>query len=93
MDQVIDIAFVPIKEHTVLEPFFDIVQTSDDWRDPINTRIRFDGDITQNIIDRTLVQIKHAVRFYTATEAKITQESPTEFRVVAKGYRNGPAGP
>ncbi len=66
-----------------LERAFDLV-AGGHWKDPI------DAEISPEAYDLTA----EAVRFYTATDLEIVGKTPEGLlRVVAIGYRNGPAGP
>lgn len=66
---------------------FEAVQNPLDWRD------RIDAIIPRDLYDIT----RQAVAFYTATELveapPLGAIDPDHMRVVADGYRMGPAGP
>lgn len=67
----------------VFGPLFDMVAPRDDWRGPINAVVPYEADVAG---------ICAAVEFYTATKATV-KDAKGGFRIVAKGYRAGPAGP
>ena len=66
-----------------LQAALNAVTDPDDWRAPINKRIRI------NKIDVTL----SAIRFFTGTSPRFTPEiGETHVTVASEGYRQGPAG-
>ncbi len=66
-----------------LQECFDNVAPADDWRGAINAIVP-----ALDVLD-TVKAIIH----YTATAPIIVEHGPGTFRVVAAGYRAGPAGP
>jgi hypothetical protein len=72
------------------------------WKDEIADLV---SDETLAAAGVTIEDVREAIEFYTATEAKITREQiggehgvhydPPKpgYLVIAKGYRKGPAGP
>ncbi|MGH9316895.1 MAG: hypothetical protein ACRD1P_07300 [Thermoanaerobaculia bacterium] len=66
-----------------LDEAFNKVRTDGDWRAPIDAII--------DEADRGAVDA--AVIYFTATEATFTSAGDGRLRVIAAGYRMGPAGP
>ena len=66
-----------------MEWAFKLVANKADWKASIDRWIR----------KRDLALVLEAIDFYTATEGRVVEELPTYCRVVAAGYREGPAGP
>ena len=73
---------------------FDHVANPLDWRAPLNRIVRL-KDIGDGSPEFEAARIRHAVAFFTATDATILKcEGATGWvRVTATGYRDGPAGP
>jgi len=81
-----------------LQAAFNEVKDQNDWKAAIDT-------VVVDKTDEELALIKFAVRFYTATECKLTELDMTgakeacdnnvrrATKVKAVGYRMGPAGP
>ena len=69
-----------------LDTAFKRVHPTDDWRGPIDAYIREKDPKERN-------KIIAAVMFYTTTKATMTCVGGDRYRVLAAGYRNGPAGP
>ena len=61
---------------------FKMVTTKNDWKAPIVAFIR----------KRDLEITKKAVEFYTATSCEVMEETDSYVKIVADGYRMGPAG-
>ncbi len=73
-------------QKSVFGDAFDAVKDQDDWRAPVNRLVRFDNTVYDPEV------IANAVEYFTATKATIVYTAKG-FRVMADGYRAGPAGP
>lgn len=77
-----------------LQELFNRVCKKEDWRAPIDTVIAIRTDAEME-------RIRRAVEFFTATTPQFEPIRPAGlkpsdgcvYRVLAVGYRNGPAGP
>jgi hypothetical protein len=72
-------------EKAELEPHFDAVRNTQDWKAPIDSLCRRE--------DKD--KVARAIEFFTATEATFSEMHPRSegwVRVEADGYRKGPAG-
>lgn len=69
-------------EKKILKPFFDEVCNPKDWKAPIDAFIR----------PKDKLRTAEAILFFTATTARFEKQLNGWLRVIAKGYRNGPAG-
>lgn len=72
-------------KQAVLEAIFSVVANPRDWKAPIDVEIADHPTLLEMIAD--------AVVHFTATSAVFTPVRPGRVRVVAAGYRAGPAGP
>lgn len=77
---------MPNYTHEQLLAAFSLVEDSSDWRAPI--------DYTGKLSDTLLTQVCEAIRYFTATEptVMVRHNKPGAYRIVADGYRMGPAG-
>jgi len=75
---------VPITKGELGE-VFDLVQTSDDWKAPIDCKIMLGTENQKDLV-------RKAVEFFTGTRANFELIEPMLklYRVTAVGYRNGP---
>jgi hypothetical protein len=67
----------------ILDWAFKTISDPHDWRGPIDARI--------NPSDRDVIQA--AIIHFTGTKPSFTEDPRGGLRVVAHGYRKGPAGP
>ena len=68
--------------HDQLEKAFDLVKNREHWKNPIDAYCRGEN----------LAVISEAISYFTATLPSISQQENGWYRVVAQGYRQGPAG-
>lgn len=70
-----------VERESLLE-FFERVQNPLDWKAPIDAFVP----------ERDFEMTDRAIRFFTATEPKFERMANGWLRVIALGYRLGPAG-
>jgi len=73
-----------------LKTAFKRIANPDDWKAPINARIKI--DCASEGACREMNLIEAAAVFYTATQLTWDFLGGDEFVVSATGYRNGPCG-
>jgi len=71
------------KRQDVLQAAFNTVADPTDWRAPIDAWVEADK----------YELVAEAVQYFTATEPRLIALQNGWKRMVATGYRNGPAGP
>ena len=73
----------PTPEQKLYRPYFEKVQATSHWKDPIDAFVYSDD----------IILTAQAIRFYTVTEPVLERtHNPKWFRIKAAGYRQGPAG-
>lgn len=73
-------------EKAILKGAFDLVKTSYDWREPIDTSVDETCEFDRDVLAR-------AIEFFTGTTAKFVPRTAGGWWVKADGYRAGPCGP
>jgi hypothetical protein len=93
---------IKMAEMALLDPRLASWAAKASWKDEI-AELLTDDDLAAAGV--TIEDVREAIVFYTATEAKITRETiggargehfdegKPGYLVIAKGYRKGPAGP
>lgn len=75
----------PPNDHDLLKETFNKLCDKDDWKAPIDALIPI-GEFDADLFER-------AILYFTSTSPSFDQDNLGNVRVIADGYREGPAGP